>query len=313
MGQRRECGAGLSEELLVRLLFLLVGWLAPMPPLESAAVTEAPDTYIEANECTRFAAQLPAVYDVYVAGASEGRPLDAGISSSRGVSDMFDVAVHSPDRAVVLVLAADKAALWMVRPTPETNIAGVWLAGDSRHQVIGIPGSTLVMKGADAQRDCGSFFVTDRNSSEVRGIVRKVFGREPKPQVVATNGDVSIGRSPTPIQEPRAPLAENDSASSGASYAAPGPSLAGDRGIQQLLRQGKLKAATLADYKRYVRDQPQLSGAPDGRFLWRTYLVTAPITFPADLHGAHRAVFILLPGVPHPEGDPGHSEVIRGQ
>jgi hypothetical protein len=37
------------------------------------------------------------------------------------------------------------------------------------------------------------------------------------------------------------------------------------------------------------------------------------MTFPSGLHGAHRATFILMPGVPYPEGDPGHSAVIEAE
>ena len=53
------------------------------------------------------------------------------------------------------------------------------------------------------------------------------------------------------------------------------------------------------------------SSAPSGTYLRRIYLVTGPMTFPAGLHGAHMATFILLPGVPFPQGDPGHSQVLQ--
>lgn len=40
------------------------------------------------------------------------------------------------------------------------------------------------------------------------------------------------------------------------------------------------------------------------------FLITRKIRFPAELHGAHSARFLLLKGVPEPDGDPGHSCVI---
>jgi hypothetical protein len=40
------------------------------------------------------------------------------------------------------------------------------------------------------------------------------------------------------------------------------------------------------------------------------YLIHEKISFPAGLTGAHRATFLLLTGVPVPDGDPGHSVVV---
>ena len=40
------------------------------------------------------------------------------------------------------------------------------------------------------------------------------------------------------------------------------------------------------------------------------FLIAKKIRFPAELHGAHSARFLLLKGVPAPDGDPGHSCVI---
>jgi Ca2+-binding EF-hand superfamily protein len=40
------------------------------------------------------------------------------------------------------------------------------------------------------------------------------------------------------------------------------------------------------------------------------FLIKQKIRFPAGLYGAHSAKFLLLRGVPKPDGDPGHSEVI---
>jgi hypothetical protein len=40
------------------------------------------------------------------------------------------------------------------------------------------------------------------------------------------------------------------------------------------------------------------------------FLIKQKIRFPAELHGAHAVKFLLLRGVPEPEGDPGHSCVI---
>jgi hypothetical protein len=40
------------------------------------------------------------------------------------------------------------------------------------------------------------------------------------------------------------------------------------------------------------------------------YLIKQKIRFPAELSGAHSVKFLLLRGVPMPDGDPNHCEVI---
>jgi hypothetical protein len=58
-------------------------------------------------------------------------------------------------------------------------------------------------------------------------------------------------------------------------------------GLLQLVKQGKL--------------------AENGR---GEFLIKEKIRFPAELHGAHSVKFLLLRGVPLPDGSPGHSQVI---
>jgi hypothetical protein len=40
------------------------------------------------------------------------------------------------------------------------------------------------------------------------------------------------------------------------------------------------------------------------------FLIHKKIRFPGGLHGAHSVKFLLLKGVPVPDGDPGHSDVM---
>jgi hypothetical protein len=40
------------------------------------------------------------------------------------------------------------------------------------------------------------------------------------------------------------------------------------------------------------------------------FQIKKKIRFPAELYGAHSAKFLLLKGVPTPDGDPGHSCVV---
>jgi hypothetical protein len=75
--------------------------------------------------------------------------------------------------------------------------------------------------------------------------------------------------------------------------------------------------ASKSDYERWVRfaasngiDARQSEYAQSYLDQSRMYVVQAPLTFPGELHGAHSAAFIVMPGVPSPAGDPGHSIVM---
>ena len=87
--------------------------------------------------------------------------------------------------------------------------------------------------------------------------------------------------------------------------------------IEQLLRERKLRVATQSDYDKWLRfaardkiEERKIERAETYLTLSRIYVVQAPLTFPADLYGAHSAAFIVMPGVPTPTGSPGHSIVM---
>jgi hypothetical protein len=96
----------------------------------------------------------------------------------------------------------------------------------------------------------------------------------------------------------------------------PPPALAADTSIEQLLRERKLRVATKSDYETWLRFaarngiRQRDERAETYLALSRMYVVQAPLRLPADLYGAHSAAFIVMPGVPSPEGDPGHSLVM---
>lgn len=290
----------------------------PIVPLARTEKLFVGDAQIEVetvpaeSACARFAAQLPSDYEIYAAGAREGRQLDFFVGRSRDLVAMFDVQVNVPERNVVLVLGSSKSALWAVQSSAATKVVGVWLAGQGKHEVIGVSSEVPVLKSDDSGPACRRFFVSGKNPSEVNSAVVAALSREPHAQILANDGELMIGE-PQVLAESRPARPRGDAAPvpAAADPTAPPP---GDRGLQQLVQQGKLRPATVADYNRWVaKDKPLgSSSAPSGTYLRRTYLVTGPMTFPAGLHGAHMATFILLPGVPFPHGDPGHSQVLQG-
>ena len=81
---------------------------------------------------------------------------------------------------------------------------------------------------------------------------------------------------------------------------------AGDRGIDALQRQGKLRLATAADVARWTGDSTQQSRLASGLGVASVYVVLDEITLPPGLFGAHRRDFIIPSGVPKPKGPKAH-------
>jgi hypothetical protein len=77
---------------------------------------------------------------------------------------------------------------------------------------------------------------------------------------------------------------------------------AGDRGIDALQRQGKLRLVTAADVARWAGDSAQQSRLASGLGIGSVYVVLDEITLPPGLFGAHRRDFIVPSGVPKPKG-----------
>jgi hypothetical protein len=92
--------------------------------------------------------------------------------------------------------------------------------------------------------------------------------------------------------------------------------LAGDRGIEELLRTGQLRRAKRSDYDiwRSAHGGREAQLAPhsfgDSEDLFRTYVVQKPLVIPADLYGAHLVTLIVPRGVARPQGNPGHSQIL---
>jgi hypothetical protein len=91
-----------------------------------------------------------------------------------------------------------------------------------------------------------------------------------------------------------------------------------EAGIDQLVRDGRLRPATARDITMW-REATGSSRVPDFRAAGYGYLETIPryyvvvreMTYPAGLYGAHAVTFIIPRGVPRPFGEPGHSAILE--
>lgn len=85
-------------------------------------------------------------------------------------------------------------------------------------------------------------------------------------------------------------------------------------GLAQLLDDGALKPQgkhNLIEVEELKKAYEQKDYVPQYTTTPAAFVIQRKITYPAGLYGAHKATFILPPGVPEPEGTAGHSEVIR--
>jgi uncharacterized membrane protein len=102
--------------------------------------------------------------------------------------------------------------------------------------------------------------------------------------------------------------------------AAPPPPPLADAGIYQLLSEGRIRRATKEDVAAWSAASgikpSSIIGLEhedpfNGGFVFRTYVVKREMTFPPAMYGAHSANFIVPRSVPRPYGDPGHSRVLE--
>jgi hypothetical protein len=262
-----------------------------------------------------FTGQLPADYVLYAGGAYSGSKLDFQIDQSGHEATRFDVFVNEPGKNVVLALGAYEPSVWNIRWSPGTAVAGVFVSGYHRQAVAGLGSEVPVLNASyDNRSSCGYFYLDRNDVAKSDATVRKLFGRSAQTYFVASGGQVTFGNQAASYTQSAGPSVE--------SFRDKNAPLAGQPGIEQLLREGKLRIATQQDVSAWrdavnkSQNLPQLNvvGAGPQRTsgdisAGNAYVVIRPMRYPAGLYGAHSVTFLVAAGVPRPEGNPGHSRV----
>ena len=263
------------------------------------------------TECSQWAARLPADYVIYGVGAYKGVPLDFTIDDSNSRAGGFDVTVHLPDRNVVLVLGAYEPSIWRVKASTATHIVGVWVSGYYQGQVTGLRGDTPVLRTYyESGSSCPFFYISQEKEQEAAHAVSTVLGHRVDKIVLASNGRASLGNTELTPDYVAGYMKPFDA------YRDKSKPLAGDKGIEELLKSGQLRTARRSDYDKWK----SLSGGRNAQFpphalgnseeLRRTYVVQKPLVIPADLYGANMVTLIVPRGVARPQGNPGHSQIL---
>lgn len=288
----------------------------PTQPRDLAAEQKPPRT--QSPVCEFRDAKLPADYVLYAAGGYSGRPVGFQIDQSGHEATQIDVEVNNRERPVVLMLGAYEPSIWNISWSEGTRIHAVIASGYHRQVIAGLAKETpTVISTYDNRGACGYFYVTPDSLASLNPQARKILGRAIDTVYFATNGQVVIG-TPTPTGAKL--ITSRDSTPR--SFFDPTAPLAGPPGIEDAVRKGLLRKATLADAEAWSsavaenspnRDIPPVAGQgippPSKPYLSNAYIVLKPFTYPAGLNGGHSATFLIPKGSPKPSGNPGHSAI----
>jgi hypothetical protein len=283
-------------------------------PISSSASGQTPRT----TACEFPGLKLPEEFRVLAAGAYSGRAVGFQIDQSGHEAKQIDVAVNSSGKPVVLMLGAYEPTIWNIGWSSKTRILAVLVSGYHRQVVAGLPEQAPVLISTyDNKGPCGYFYVAGDQLSSLNPKARSLFGRPVEMVYPATNGRVVVGEAlsgGTGLVTAVGVTPE--------SYRDPSAPIAGLEGLEDAVRKGLLRRATLVDAEAWAdavaqntpdRDLPPVAGKgvpkPAKPPLYNAYVVLGQFTYPAGLYGAHAAVFLIPKGVPKPTGEPGHSQV----
>lgn len=284
--------------------------------VSASAGARAPADSRSSSQAKSFVlSELPADVAVYAVGTYRGTTdlPDIQLDASGHTVSQAEVVVNQPDRPVVLVLTAYDPTVWRVGRTPRTTIVGVILSGYHTQALIGIPKNTPQLASTYEKKGSFPFFYAHSASPELLAMnqaVKSLVGREidrfiHKP----TNGVFVVGNAP---KDAKALVYSGDPVKGNSD---PGRPLVGQKGLDRLVQEGKLRPATQADIDawvdkesvKYKRFNPDLRVDPDME-VEHTYVVLKELTLPAGLYGAQARSFLIPEGVAFPKGPRGHNQ-----
>lgn len=261
--------------------------------------------------------KLPADFTVQAIGVYKGEiDTDVQLDTSGHETKSVEVIVNRPNENVVVVLMANEPVLWKIKRTPDSKIVGVIVGGHLSQAVIGIDRSVpLLISTNRGRKDCSQGFYAYKAGRELReanAIIKGITGREI--DLLWSNhqgGRVHIG---TPPFAKANLISSTDFSPEDYTNLPRFPS--GQKGIERLIELGLLRRALPTDLDvwverasaQYKKFNPNLKfDRPSGS--QGEYVVLGKMTFPTGLYGAHSVAFFISPGIPFPDGNPGHSSI----
>jgi len=281
------------------------------------AISSGPSSWVDFENC-KFNTVKSENSVIYAAGELSGRPLDFQIDQTGDMATQMDVTVHSPNKAVILMLGAYEPTIWNIKWSKQTNITAVVASGNHRQAIAGLAASVpTLISTQHGNGPCGYFIVSERELKDLNNYSRKMFGRGIDKVFLAKRGRVHVGENLPPgtrlITSP---------AVTPRSYYDQNAPLAGPAALKDAVRKGYLRRATQDDVwkwndaiaeKKKNEDIPPIH--PNGqskRFkvdVSIAYVVLKPFKLPAGMYGGNMAEFYVPKGVDLPSGELGHSTI----
>ena len=304
-------------------VFLVVGWLAPMPPGTPNTATQPPGQSATAS-----------VGHPVRSESDGGTRKTAWTIAAVVVAASTLVQFHGAARDVWRELFPRQTHIQRDAPSTE-RLPAVDVPMPSDEPAATTPESSTEISDAAATNE-GASEVTLDTLTPSQAVAGDVVAAE----VANAEGDTrrdertaAAQPAPTPWSPP--PSVDENGVRTYTQYsypqarrppdADPGAAIpptpaSGAEGIDQLLRQGRLRRATARDVQAWLvatgnteRSSRYLNmdSASGGYYVYRTYVVVREMTFPPRLGGANAVTFIVPRNVPRPFGDPGHSTVLE--
>ena len=314
----------MNRTLLAVLLILLC----------SAAQTDelVPSKMVVPPVCGFPGLQLPEDTVVLGAGGLGGKVINFQIGQSGNTATQIDVAVNNPEKPVALMLGASEPNIWNISWTEGTNIVAVFVSGNERQLVAGLKTNTpLLISSYEDNGPCNdtkftyqmlhlhdSFIasfgygqITDVEQAKVEQQLSQLLYSRPISKIFSvSDGKVMIGDALVSGQQ-----LITSSATPPESFYDKNAPLAGQAGLDDAVSKKILRRATIKDAEKWIKalkrkyaiqNRPPPDIPPD---LFNAYVVLKKFTYPAGLHGGHKATFYIPEGVPQPSGNYGHSKV----
>jgi hypothetical protein len=258
---------------------------------------------------------LPRDFEVHAVATYAGvKKVDVQLGRSGHEVREAEVVVNVPDAPVVLVLMAYDPVVWKVRRTQASRIAAVVIGSYHTQALLGIPKATPVLYAGYEEKTRCEYFYAYKASDELDRAdarIRELVGRGIDHLVTKRTGDsFVVGKTEglagaTLVSSTEVALDD---------FVDKNAFPTGQKGIDLLVKQGKLRPATREDIERWI-DKASEKYSRFGRDLRArhrmrvgdTYVVLGPVDLPEGLFGAHSRSFIVPDGTSAPGGSAGHN------
>ncbi len=294
--------------------------LGKMKKMAKKMKSNEQETPFKKSGC-KFDIKSPQDMIVLAGGNYGGKPSSIQIDSSGHEATKFDVTVNYPNKPVALFLSAYEPSIWNIKWTKGTKIEAVYVSGNHRQIVLGIPNSTPLINSTHENRgNCGSFNISSRTVKGLNPISKRVFGKDVKIAYLAKkDGKIVFGKI---VSQKSKLYTSNERKLS--QFIDKSKPLAGQAGLRELAKKGYLRASTKEDMDRWAKLQedtykkrrnsnlPKVINGNTKKsfrpgFVLHGYAILKKITIPAGLYGGNAATFFLQKGVSFPDGKLGHS------